>query len=146
VQILSYSSSSLPRWQRFRRLPRIEASKEDPMLPPLLSNLLEPGTQSPRSRLFWAVLGALAVGQLLAFWLLCSHQVRKAEVRKTAVMVQQMALADCLQYIPGSTIASCSSHLDAARSSDTRVMGGGAQRGAGNSPMAGATPVGFSYR
>jgi hypothetical protein len=117
------------------------------MLPPLLANLLDPGTQSPRSRLFWTVLGALAMGQLLAFWLLCSHQVRKAEVRRTAMMVHQMALADCLQYIPGSTIASCANHIaDAARPSDTTVMGGVASRATGASPMAGATPVGFSYR
>jgi hypothetical protein len=117
------------------------------MLPPLLANLLDPGTQSPRSRLFWMVLGALAVGQLLAFWLLCSHQVRKAEVRRTAVMVHQMALADCLQYIPGSTIASCANHIaEAPRANDTTVMGAGSARNAPASPMAGATPVGFSYR
>lgn len=116
------------------------------MLPSTLSHLLQPGTPSPRSRLFWAVLGALAVGQLLAFWLLCSHQVRKAEVRKTALMVHQMALADCLQYIPGSTIASCVNHIEGTRPTDTAVLGGPAARAANPSPMAGATPVGFSYR
>jgi hypothetical protein len=116
------------------------------MLPTTLSHLLEPGTQSPRSRLFWAVLGALAMGQLLAFWLLCSHQVRKAEVRRTAVMVHQMALADCLQYIPGATIASCVNQINATRASDTTVLGAAPSRSAGASPMAGATPVGFSYR
>ena len=107
------------------------------MLPPLLANLLDPGTQSPRSRLFWMVLGALAVGQLLAFWLLCSHQVRKAEVRRTAVMVHQMALADCLQYIPGSTIASCSARI---------VPDGVAARPAASPAVTGAVPVSFSYR
>jgi hypothetical protein len=108
------------------------------MLPPLLSNLLEPDTRSPRSRLFWMVLGALAVGQLLAFWLLCSHQVRKAEVRKTAITVQQMALADCLQYIPGATIATCTRRLDATTAQGTAK--------AAHPSMAGATPVSFTYR
>ena len=104
----------------------------------VFANLIDPGTQQPRSRLFWLVLGTLVAAQLFAFWLLCSHQVRKAEARNTAIMVQQMALSDCLQYIPGSTIASCSSRLDtqraAAKQPATATMG------------AGAMPVSFSYR
>ena len=101
----------------------------------LLSNVTDPRMQHPRSRVFWVVLGALVAGQLFAFWLLCSHQVRKAEARGNEALVQQMALADCLQYIPGSTIASCSARLDP-------VM---AQQGV-PSALAGAVPVSFSYR
>ena len=85
----------------------------------LLSNAIDPATQQPRSRMFWVVLGALAVGQLFAFWLLCSHQVRKAEARNNEAVVNQMALSDCLQYIPGSTIASCTSRL----AGDARAQG-----------------------
>jgi hypothetical protein len=84
-------------------------------MPALLANVIDPRTQQPRSRMFWLVLGGLALAQLLAFWLLCSHQVRKAEARNSEMVVQQMALSDCLQYIPGSTIASCSIQLDTAR-------------------------------
>lgn len=103
----------------------------------LLANASDPATRQPRSSMFWLMLGALAVAQLFAFWLLCSHQVRKAEARHNEMTVQQMALADCLQYIPGSTIASCSSHIDPA--------GAGLQP-ANNPAMTGAVPVSFSYR
>lgn len=61
-----------------------------------------------RSSLLWVALGVLAAGQLFAFWMVCSQQVRKAEARRDEAVVQQMALSDCLQYIPASTIASCS--------------------------------------
>jgi hypothetical protein len=102
----------------------------------VLANVIDPRTQQPRSHLFWVVLGALVTGQLFAFWLLCSHQVRKAEARGNEILVNQMALADCLQYIPGSTIASCSARLDPAA----------AQQAAANPTVAGAVPVSFSYR
>ena len=78
----------------------------------LLANVIDPRTQQPRSRMFWLVVGALVAGQLFAFWLLCSHQVRKAETRSNEYLVHQMAMSDCLQYIPGSTIASCSARID----------------------------------
>lgn len=71
-------------------------------------SLNDTSAQPARSPMFWLLLGAVAAAQLVAFWLLCSHQVRKAEARETQYMVQQLALADCLQYVPGSTIASCS--------------------------------------
>jgi len=89
-------------------------------------------SQPARSRMFWVLLGAVAAGQLFAFWLLCSHQVRKAEARHNEAVVQQMALADCLQYIPGSTIASCTARGDVQASADKAVTG--------------AVPVSFSFR
>jgi hypothetical protein len=91
--------------------------------------------QQARSRAWWMVLGALVAGQLFAFWLLCSHQVRKAEARSNEVVVQQMALSDCLQYIPGSTIASCAVHPQAPQ-----------QASEANPATTGAVPVSFSYR
>lgn len=103
---------------------------------PVLANVSDPHTQQPRSRMFWLVLGALVVGQLLAFWLLCSHQVRKAEARSNEMLVHQMALSDCLQYIPGSTIASCQRMDPAAQ----------AVQPAGQPSMTGAVPVSFNYR
>ncbi len=90
-----------------------------------------------RSHWLWVMLGGIALGQLFALWLLCSHQVRKAEARQEAAVIQQMALSDCLQYIPGSTIASCSSRMDARAPS---------QQPADNAALAGAVPVSFSYR
>lgn len=99
------------------------------------AHAIEPGLHEERSRMFWILLGALAVGQLFAFWLLCSHQVRKAEARQNEVVVQQMALSDCLQYIPGSTIASCSTRTDV-----------NTQAPASTGTVTGAVPVSFSYR
>jgi hypothetical protein len=100
-----------------------------------LANVFEADTEQPRSTMFWVILGALAAGQLFAFWLLCSHQVRKAEARQNEAVVQQMALSDCLQYIPGSTIASC-----------TTRSGVNTQAPVSNASMTGAVPVSFSYR
>lgn len=62
----------------------------------------------PRDKLLRGALAALALSQLLAFYMLCSHQVRKAEARRTAAQVERMAQSDCLQYLSNSTIASCS--------------------------------------
>ncbi|HEY0823405.1 MAG TPA: hypothetical protein VGD76_06415 [Ramlibacter sp.] len=100
-----------------------------------LANAIDPAVEQQRSTMFWVILGALAAVQLFAFWLLCSHQVRKAEARQNEVAVQQMALADCLQYIPGSTIASCTTRSDVST-----------QAPAANAAMSGAVPVSFSYR
>lgn len=99
------------------------------------ANVIDPRTQQPRSRFFWLALGALVAGQLFAFWLLCVHQVRVAEARNNEALVHQMALADCLQYIPGSTIASCSARI----APDTMQMGAAPS-------MQGAVPVSYSYR
>jgi hypothetical protein len=100
----------------------------------LLTNVIDPGTQQPRSRMFWAVLGAVVAVQISAFYLLCSHQVRRAEARQTEAVVQQMAMSDCLQYIPGSTIASCSGRGEVQADAQRATKVGG------------ATPVSFSFR
>jgi len=91
-----------------------------------------------RNRMLWVLLGAVAAGQLFAFWLVCSHQVRLAESRRNEAVVQQMALSDCLQYIPGSTIASCNARDDV----NAQVLPAGASRSALN----GTVPVSFSFR
>jgi hypothetical protein len=102
-----------------------------------LANTIETGSQPQRSRTFWVIFGALAVGQLFAFWLLCSHQVRKAEARHNEAVVHQMAQADCLQFIPGSTIASCTTSGAVTRAS---------AQSAGKAAVSVAVPVSFSYR
>lgn len=81
------------------------------MQPAFLDRILDPQTRMPKHRAFWVAVGALVALQLGGMWLLCSHQVRKAEARQTRLHVQQLALADCLRYIPGSTIASCAHQL-----------------------------------
>ncbi len=53
------------------------------------------------------VLIALALVQMLAFYMVCSHQVRKQHARQTAAEVERMAQSDCLRYLSNSTIASC---------------------------------------
>ena len=106
----------------------------------LLANVIDPRTQQPRSRMFWVVFGGLVVAQLFALWLLCSHQVRKAEARSNELTVNQMALSDCLQYIPGSTIASCTMRLAPDSQASTTLPQGG------NAARRGAVPVSFSYR
>lgn len=107
----------------------------------LLAGAIDPAPQQPRSRMFWMGLGALAAGQLFAFWLLCSHQVRVAEARQNELTVHQMALADCLQFIPGSTIASCARRVDPAGATSAQALALPANRA-----VAGAQPVSFSYR
>jgi hypothetical protein len=106
----------------------------------ILAGVIDPATQQPRSRTFWMVLGALAVGQLVALWLLCSHQVRVAEARQNETTVQQMAMADCLQYIPGSTIASCARRIDPVGAMNPLASV------PANRAVNGAQPVSFSFR
>jgi hypothetical protein len=74
----------------------------------MLSRLLDPRDGMPRQPVFWLVLAAIVSTQLMAFYLLCTHQVRKAENRLAEVEVQRMAQSDCLQYLAQSTIGSCS--------------------------------------
>jgi hypothetical protein len=54
--------------------------------------------------------------------------------------VNQMALSDCLQYIPGSTIASCSARMGSTTQASTQHP----QRN--NPAVTGAVPVSYSYR
>lgn len=64
-----------------------------------------------RDKLFWAIASAMVVGQLGAFWALCSQQVRKAEMREATTQVERMAVSDCLRYIPGATLSSCAANI-----------------------------------
>ena len=114
----------------------------------MLSGLLEPAAQMPRSQKFWMVSGGLIVAQLLAFWVLCSHQVRIAEARQAQQTVQQLALADCLQYIPGATIATCNSRIAQMGLPPAGEPAPGTRPaitvGAQRAPATGAMPVSFS--
>lgn len=74
----------------------------------MLSRLLDPRDGKPRDPVFWLVAAAAASTLLLAFWLVCTHQVRKAEVRRAQAEVQRMAGSDCPQALSGSTMVGCS--------------------------------------
>jgi len=77
----------------------------------MLHEILAPRNRANRDGIWPVALGALAAVQLVAFWMLCSHQVRLAESREAGSQMQQMAMSDCLRYIPNATIASCSNRL-----------------------------------
>lgn len=98
-----------------------------------------------RDKLLWPLLVTLVAAQLLAFWMLCSHQVRKAEVRDATLQVQRVAVADCLRYIPRATLNSCMSRVDPARSPDMVMAAENGAPGAARTVMT-AVPVNFAYR
>ena len=90
-------------------------------------------TQVERNPAIWWLLGALLVALFMAFWTVCSQQVHRAEARSTEMQMAQTALADCLQYIPGATIGSCTARI--------------APAGVAAQPAAqGATTVSYSFR
>jgi hypothetical protein len=109
----------------------------------ILASVVGPGPQKPRGGMFWMIVFGVVATQLMAFWLLCSHQVRKAEVRRNEAVVRQMALSDCLQYIPGSTIASCTGRTEPQAQAASHVDTGPPP---GKTSLSGATPVSFTYR
>lgn len=100
----------------------------------------------PRDKLLWPVLVTLAAAQLLAFWMLCSHQVRKAEVRDATLQVQRVAVADCLRYIPRATLNSCANRVDPTRNPAVVMSAENGAPGASRTVMVRAVPVNFAYR
>jgi hypothetical protein len=108
-----------------------------PKEPTMLSRLLATSADVQSRRIFWVVVSTLALAQLAAFWLLCSHQVRKAEVRDATLQVQRVAISDCLQYIPHATLHRCAARVDPAAQDDGNVLAG----------MPGnAVPVNYAWR
>jgi hypothetical protein len=92
---------------------------------------------APRDRAFWIAASVLVLGQLMAFWMLCSHQVRMAEVRHASAQVERLAVADCLRYLPNATMGSCAARMAPL---DNQV--------AASSPLPrdeSATPVNYVY-
>lgn len=92
----------------------------------------------PRDRAFWIGASVLIAGQLLAFWMLCSHQVRMAEVRHASAQVERLAVAECLRYLPNATRSSCVQRV-APLDNEVATMGGRATR------QEGAVPVNYVY-
>lgn len=96
------------------------------------------------------VLVVLAIGQLVAFWMLCSQQVRKAQIRDVSLAVQRVAIADCLQYIPRATLNSCVQRVDPGSHDGNVVMATGAKpavpQAASRATMSTGTPVSVAYQ
>ncbi|NPC54727.1 hypothetical protein [Caenimonas soli] len=92
----------------------------------MLPHLLAKSAQTSPGKLFWSVIVALMLGQIVAFWMLCSHQVRKAQVRDATLQVERMAMSDCLRYIPKSTLNSCASRVVQNREPGPALAAGGA--------------------
>lgn len=94
----------------------------------------------PRNQAFWIGATVLVLGQLVAFWMLCSQQVAKAEVRNAAMQVERVALAACLRSVPHASLTSCAQRI--------APLDGGARALAGAPVDAGtsAVPVNYVYR
>lgn len=104
-------------------------------------------TATMREKMFWALIATLAVGQLIAIWMLCSQQVRQAQAREATVQVERMALADCLRYIPGSTPHHCAARLATKHDPNAVLAAGENTAHLGASISAGRTAhVNFSLR
>lgn len=99
----------------------------------MLHALLDPKTNEPRSPGFWWAAAAAVLVLFAAFWHVCSQQVARAENRSTEAQLAQAALADCLQYIPGSTVASCVQRIAPQPATHTAAAEG-------------ATPVNYTFR
>ncbi len=59
----------------------------------------------------WATTLAVVAGEVLALYLLCAHQVHRAEARRQLLQAQARAFSECLASVRGSTIASCTRAL-----------------------------------
>lgn len=53
------------------------------------------------------MVGALLAGEVLSLYLLCAHQVQRAEVRRQLLQAQSRAFSECLASVRGSAIARC---------------------------------------
>lgn len=91
---------------------------------------------SPYGKLFWAFIATLIVGQLAAVWMLCSQQVRTAQMRPAKPQVVRTAVADCLLYIRDASRDSCEKTRE----------GSGAARSSISSAISSPTPVNFTFR
>ena len=73
----------------------------------MLSRWVDPDTGRLREPAWWLVLIAVVASQLLAFYLLCMQQVRKAEVRREQAQVAQLARQDCPNAVQGAFLRDC---------------------------------------
>jgi hypothetical protein len=114
-----------------------------------VSNVHGSNAQGSYSGLFWAVILALMVAQIAAFWMLCSQQVRNAELRDATAHQERLALTKCMSSSK-STVSGCvarAAALQGASRNTVLAAGDKALQGAGAAPGAnGALPVSFTVR
>jgi len=106
-------------------------------------------TDVSRNKLFWAIASAMVAGQLVAFWMLCSHQVRQAQARDASAQVERLAVADCLLTIPGATLGSCLASMAPSRVAGAATVAqdkATGRAGATHAQMSTAMPVNFAFR
>jgi hypothetical protein len=106
-------------------------------------------TDVSRNKLFWAIGSAMVAGLLVAFWMLCSHQVRQAQARDASARIQRQAVADCLVNIPGATLGSCVASITPSRVAGAATVApdnATERAGATHAQMSTAMPVNFVYR
>jgi hypothetical protein len=125
----------------------MDASRKDATMLPHPSEKADP---APRNRLHWVIGAALVLGQLVAFWMVCSHQVRKAQMRDLTEEVQGVAISDCLQYIPRATLNSCANRVDPYRPGSNAAVPAGdkppeAAPQAARARTSSTAPVNVSY-
>lgn len=74
------------------------------MLPPLLDKT----RPHPADPWLWALMAVLVVGQVVAFWMVCSSQVERQQVREAALRsgrTEQVALRGPAMALPSDTKA-----------------------------------------
>ena len=114
------------------------------------SRLPHPSADISRDKLFWLIASAMVVAQLVAFWMLCSYQVRMAEARHATVTVERLAVADCLRSTAGATLSSCAARvapLNRGTATVTAVLdNGSATLDAATAQMSNTVPVNYVYQ
>jgi hypothetical protein len=51
--------------------------------------------------------GALLASEILSLYLLCVHEMQRAELRRQLLQAQSRAFSECLAALRGPTIARC---------------------------------------
>jgi hypothetical protein len=123
--------------------PRVQKTKE-PLMPSRL--LHKTAADAARDRVFWMGATALVLSQLLAFWMLCSHQVRKAEVRHASLQVESIAIADCLRHVPNATLISCAERVAPLEHGMQPVPAVGQTRAMGAAAANATVPINYISR
>jgi hypothetical protein len=73
----------------------------------MFDNLIERIAQSPKQALFLAAGVVVIVAQLVSMAMLAQGEVRKAHARETVRESTRLALMDCLENNPSTTLSAC---------------------------------------
>lgn len=117
----------------------------------MLSETIAKYADTPRAKLFWAVIGVVVLAQMAALYMLCRDQVSKAQTREAAIRLQRVALTDCLRDASNSTISSCARQASAGSANDGAgkqgiVLKAVYDPGSGRAQLNAVVPASFNYR